>query len=82
MKLFQKNEYIYEDRSTYSYQFFIIKNITLLHLMYENDNPYTCPYTGIRILTSFLQPDCLFGMELQVKGYSWSFWLLSNYWED
>lgn len=79
MKLFQRNKHIYEDRTT-DYQFFIIKNITLLHLIYENDNP--CPYTGIRILTSFLQPDCLFGVELQVKGYSWSFWLLSNYWED
>ena len=48
--------------------------------MYEVDNP--CPYTGIRILTSLLDPNSLFGMELQLKGYSWSFWFFSNYWKD
>jgi hypothetical protein len=24
----------------------------------------------------------LFGMELEFKGYSWSFWIFSNYWKD
>ena len=80
MKLFQHNRYDYDNCSIKHYQFLIIKNITLLHLMYENDNP--CPYTGVRILASFLQPDCLFGMELKFKGYSWSFYLFSSYWKD
>jgi hypothetical protein len=70
------------DKQNYQhhYQFLVIKNITFLHLMFEVDNP--CPFTGIRVLTSFFDPTCLFGAELQVKGYSWSFWVLSRYWED
>jgi hypothetical protein len=80
MKLFQRNNYVWEDQVRDNYQLFIINNITLLHLMYENDNP--CPYTGIKILTTILQPDCLFGMELQFRGYSWGFYLISTYWED
>ena len=79
-KLFQCNEKVWDTRINKHFQFIVIKGITLLHLMYENDSP--CPYTGVRILATFLQPDCLFGLELQVKGYSWSFYLLSHYWAD
>lgn len=80
MKLFQSNEYNWDDRINKHYQFLIFKGKSLLHLMYENDSP--CPYTGIHILTTFLAPDYLFGMDIQFKGYSWCFYLLSNYWED
>ena len=80
MKLFQRNNYVYPDRQFGYYQFLIIKGKTLLHLMYDDENP--CPYTGIRILTSFLAPDHLFSMSVEFKGYSWSFYLFSNYWED
>jgi hypothetical protein len=78
MKLFQRNKYVYPDYQYQHYQFLIIKGKTLLHLMYDDENP--CPYTGIRILTSLLAPDHLFGAELEFKGYSWSFYLFSNYW--
>ena len=80
MKIFKRNKYGYKDCQYQHYQFLIIKNKTLFHLMYDDENP--CPYTGIRILTSFLAPDHLFGMDIEFKGYSWSFYLLSNYWED
>ena len=79
-KFFQRNKYLGDDYTRAHYQFFTINDITLLHLMCEDDNP--CPYTGIKILTTLLQPDCFFGMELQFKGYSWSFYLISFYWED
>ena len=78
--LFQRNKYLCDDYTRAHYQFFIINDITLLHLMCEDDNP--CPYTGIKVLTTILQPDCFFGMELQFKGYSWSFYLISFYWKD
>ena len=77
MKLFQRNQYGYTDYQYQHYQFLIIKGKTLLHLMYEDEKP--CPYTGVRILTSFLAPDHLFGMDIEFKGYSWSFYLFSNY---
>ena len=48
--------------------------------MYDDENP--CPYTGIRIVTSFLAPDHLFTVSVEFKGYSWSFYLFSNYWVD
>lgn len=82
MKLFQFNKYYFEQlgKTDLHYQFLIFRGKSLLHLMYENDNP--CPYTGIHILTTFLAPDYLFGMDIQFKGYSWCFYLLSNYWED
>ena len=80
MKLFQRNKYVRTDYQCEYYQFLVIKGKSLLHLHYENDNP--CSYTGIRILTSFLAPDHLFGMSIEFKGYSWSFYLFSNYWED
>ena len=81
MKLFQHHSYSWDDENyQHHYQFFIVKEIVFLHLIYEVDNP--CPYTGIRILTSLLDPNSLFGMELQFKGYSWSFWFFSNYWKD
>ena len=83
MKLFQyhsnswsEHDYHYQ----HHYQFLIIKDIVLLHLIYEVDNPF--PYNGISIITKFFAPSSLFGAEVQVKGYSWSFWLLSNYWRD
>ena len=79
-KFFQRNKYVYPDHQYKHYQFLIIKGKTLLHFMYGDDNP--CPYTGIRILTSSLAPDHLFGMSVEFKGYSWSFYLFSNYWED
>lgn len=83
MKLYQHHSYSWvEPKTNYGthYQFLIIKGKTLLHLMYEVEKP--CPYTGIRILTSFLAPDHLFGAELEFKGYTWSFWSISNYWRD
>jgi len=83
MKLFQRNKYVWDDRIRIfnrHYQFLIIKSKTLLHLMYDSEKP--CPYTGIRILTSFLAPDHLFGMDFEFKGYSWSFYLFSNHWRD
>ena len=80
MKLFQRNKYAYKDYQYQHYQFLIIKSKTLLHLMYDSEKP--CPYTGIRILTSLLAPDHLFGAELEFKGYSWSFYLFSNHWRD
>ena len=80
MKLFQRNKYVYDGSNNDHYQFFIIKKLTLLHLMRYHD--YPCPYTGIRVLTTLLAPDHLFGMELQFKGYSWSFYLVTSYWED
>ena len=49
MKLFQHHKYAYNDYQYQHYQFLIIKGKTLLHLMYEDEEP--CPYTGIRILT-------------------------------
>jgi hypothetical protein len=80
-KFFQRNKYAYKDYKKFQhYQFLIIKGKTLLHFMYEDEK--MCPYTGIRILTSFLAPDHLFGMSVEFKGYSWSFYLFSNYWED
>jgi hypothetical protein len=80
MKLFQRNKYVYDDSTRDNYQFLIIKKLTLLHVLLWHE--YPCPYTGIRVLTSFLAPDHLFGMDFQFKGYSWSFYLFSNYWED
>ena len=81
MKLFQHNNYVYPpDHQFGYYQFLAIKGKTLLHLMYDSEKP--CPYTGIRILTSFLAPDHLFGMDIEFKGYSWSFYLFSNHWRD
>lgn len=80
MKLFQRNKYVYPDYQYQHYQFFIIKGKTLLRLMYEDEKP--CPYTGVRILTSFLAPDHLFCMDFEFKGCSWGFCLFSNYWED
>ena len=87
MKLFQYHSNSWrEHRHQHHYQFLIIKDIVLLHLIYEVDNPF--PYNGISIITKFfapsslLAPSGLFGAEVQVKGYSWSFWLLSNYWRD
>jgi hypothetical protein len=81
MKLFQYHSYSWDDKHyQHHYQFLIVKKIVLLHLIYEVDNP--CPYTGIRTLTSLLDPNSLFGMELEFKGYSWSFWIFSNYWKD
>ena len=80
MKLFQRNQYGYNDYQYQHYQFLIIKGKTLLHLMYNDGNPF--PYTGIRILTSLLAPDHLFTVSVEFKGYSWSFYLFSNYWED
>ena len=77
MKIFQHNKYVYPDYQYQHYQFLIIKGKTLLHLMVEDEKP--CPYTGIRILTSFLAPDHLFGMSVEFKGYSWSFYLFSTY---
>ena len=80
MKLFQHNNYVYPYYQYQHYQFLSIKGKTLLHLMYDSEKP--CPYTGIRILTSFLAPDHLFGMDFEFKGYSWSFYLFSNHWRD
>jgi len=81
MKLFQyRNISLSEQYYQHHYQFLVFKKIVLLHLIYEVDNP--CPYTGIRILTSFFDLTGLFGAELQFKGYSWSFWLFSKYYED
>jgi hypothetical protein len=80
-KLFHYHNYTWDKQNyQHHYQFLVIKDIVLLHLIYEVDNP--CPYTGIRILTSFFDPTCLFGMSVEFKGYSWSFWLFSNYWRD
>ena len=82
MKLFQFNKYYFEQlgKTDLHYQFLISKGKSLLHLMYENDSP--CPYTGIHIWISLLDPNCLFSVDLSFKGYSVSFHLLSNYWED
>jgi hypothetical protein len=80
MKLFQRNRYNFEYFIRDDFQFFIIKNKSLLHIIYENDSP--CPYTGIRIITEFLPPHSLFGMDFQVKGYSLGFWLFTEYWND
>ena len=77
MKIFKHNKYGYNGYQYHHYQFLIIKGKTLLHLMYDDENP--CPNTGIRIFTSFLTPDHLFGMSVEFKGYSWSFYLFSNY---
>ena len=79
-KLFQRNKYVWDDRINKHYQFLIIKGITFLHLMYENDSP--CPYTGIKVLTTLFSPDHLFGADFHFKGYSWSFYLFTSYWED
>ena len=83
MKLFQYHSNSWREnrhQRQHHYQFLIIKDIVLLHLIYEVDNPF--PYNGISIMTKFFAPSSLFGAEVQVKGYSWSFWLLSNYWRD
>jgi hypothetical protein len=45
-----------ENNHQHHYQFLVIKDIVLLHLIYEVDNP--CPFTGIRVLTSFFDPTC------------------------
>ena len=80
MKLFQRNKYVYTDYQYEYYQFLIIKGKSLLHLHYEDKRP--CPFTGFRVIASLLAPDHLFGMDIEFKGYSWSFYLFSNYWED
>ena len=80
MKLFQRNKYVYTEYQCEYYQFLIIKGKTLLHLMYDDEKP--CPFTGFRVIASLLAPDHLFGMDFEFKGYSWSFYLFSNYWED
>ena len=80
MKLFQRNKYVYTDYQYEYYQFLVIKGKSLLHLHYEDERP--CPFTGFRVIASLLAPDHLFGMSIEFKGYSWSFYLFSNYWED
>jgi hypothetical protein len=77
MKIFKRNKYGYKDCQYQHYQFLIIKGKTLLHLMYGDEGP--CLNNRISILTSFLAPDHLFGMSVEFKGYSWSFYLFSNY---
>ena len=80
MKLFQRNKYVYTDYQYEYYQFLIIKGKSLLHLHYEDKRP--CPFTGFRVIASLLAPDHLFGMDIEFKRCSWSFYLFSNYWED
>ena len=80
MKLFQRNKYVYTEYQCEYYQFLIIKGKTLLHLMYDDEKP--CPFTGFRVIASLLAPDHLFGVDIEFKGCSWSFYLFSNYWED
>jgi hypothetical protein len=80
MKLFQRNRYNQDNQIRDHFQFLIIKNFSLLHIIYWVDNP--CPYTGIRIITEFLSTGSLFGIDFQVKGYSLGFWLFTEYWND
>ena len=84
MKLFQRNKYVWPYGRTRifnrHYQFLIIKGKSLLHLHYEDKRP--CPFTGFRVIASLLAPDHLFGMDIEFKRCSWSFYLFSNYWED
>jgi hypothetical protein len=79
-KLFQHNHYSWDDRINKHYQFLIFRGKSLLHLMYEKETP--CPYTGIHIWVSLLDPNCLFSVEFAIKGYALSFYVFSEYWKD
>ena len=80
MKLFQRNKHNWEDCILDNYQFLIVRNRSLLHVIYEDDNP--CSYTGIRVVAEFLSPSCLFGIDFQIKGYSLGFYFITEYWND
>ena len=55
----------------------IVGNISLLSVLFGDDNP--SPYRGLMILFYFLTPTSLFGIDFQIKGYSLSFSFFSEY---
>lgn len=66
-----------DDSVSKNLQIGIIGKISLLHVIFNDDNP--SPYRGLMVLTFFLTPTSLIGVDFQIKGYSLSFNFFSEY---
>lgn len=78
LKLYQYDTKTFSDDSTNkTLQIGIIGKISLLSVLFNDDNP--SPYRGLMILSYFLTPTSLFGIDFQIKGYSLSFSFFSEY---
>ena len=78
LKPCQYDSKIFEDGSVNkTLQIGIIDKISILSVLFNDDNP--SPYRGLMILSYFLTPSSLFGIDFQIKGYSLSFSFFSKY---
>ena len=78
-KLFQYDKKVWEDGDTNrTFQIGIIKNHTLLHIIFETPSGILHPCGGFRILFSFLASS-LFGVDFQSNKMSLSFYFFTEY---
>jgi hypothetical protein len=82
MKLFQYDKKVWEDGDTNrTFQFGIVKNRTLLTVLYETPSRTFYPPGGLNILLSLFTSSSLFGIDFQIANntVALGFYLFCDY---